>query len=101
MSVLSINKSNFEIEVLQSEGKVLVDFWAPWCAPCRMLGPIIEEIANERNDIKICKVNVDEESELAAQFGIMSIPTVIIFEKGKVVNQIMGARPKADILALL
>lgn len=101
MSVLSINKSNFEIEVLQSEGKVLVDFWAPWCAPCRMLGPIIDEIANERNDIKICKVNVDEESELAAQFGIMSIPTVIIFEKGKVVNQIMGARPKADILALL
>ena len=101
MSVLNINKSNFEAEVLQSEQKVLLDFWAPWCAPCRMLAPIVDEIAAERPDLKVVKVNVDEEVELAAEYGIMSIPTLIVFEKGEVVNKITGARPKEAILEMV
>jgi thioredoxin 1 len=101
MSVLNINKSNFEAEVLQSEQKVLLDFWAPWCAPCRMLAPIVDEIATERPDLKVVKVNVDEEVELAAEYGIMSIPTLVVFEKGEVVNKITGARPKEAILEML
>jgi thioredoxin 1 len=101
MSVLNINKSNFEAEVLQSEQKVLLDFWAPWCAPCRMLAPIVDEIATERPDLKVVKVNVDEEVELAAEYGIMSIPTLVVFEKGEVINKITGARPKEAILEMV
>lgn len=101
MSVLNIDNTNFEAEVLNSQKKVLVDFWASWCGPCRMVGPIVEEIANERPDIKVCKINVDEQPELAAKFGIMSIPTLMVFENGKVVNQSAGARPKDAILSML
>ena len=101
MSAININKNNFQNEVLNSEKKVLLDFWAPWCGPCRMVVPIVEEIADERPDIKVGKINVDEEAELASQFGIMSIPTLVVIEKGKVVNQAMGARPKEAILGML
>ena len=101
MSVININKNNFQSEVLNSEKKVLLDFWAPWCGPCRMVVPIVEEIADERPDIKVGKVNVDEEAELASQFGIMSIPTLVVIENGKIVNQTMGAKPKDEILAML
>lgn len=101
MSAININKNNFQNEVLNSERKVLLDFWAPWCGPCRMVVPIVEEIADERPDIKVGKINVDEEVELASQFGIMSIPTLVVIEKGKIVNQAMGARPKEAILGML
>ena len=100
MSVLSINKNNFEL-VEKSEKKVLVDFYADWCGPCRMVSPIVDEIAEERDDILVCKVNVDDEQELANRFGIFSIPSLLIFKDGEVVKQIAGARPKAQILALL
>lgn len=101
MSAININKNNFQNEVLNSEKKVLLDFWAPWCGPCRMVVPIVEEIADERPDIKVGKINVDEEAELASQFGIMSIPTLVVIENGKIVNQVMGARPKEAILGML
>ena len=101
MSAININKNNFQNEVLNSEKKVLLDFWAPWCGPCRMVVPIVEEIADERPDIKVGKINVDEELELASQFGIMSIPTLVVIENGKIVNQVMGARPKEAILGML
>ena len=101
MSAININKNNFQNEVLNSEKKVLLDFWAPWCGPCRMVVPIVEEIANERPDIKVGKINVDEEVELASRFGIMSIPTLVVIENGKIVNQAMGARPKEAILGML
>ena len=101
MSVIQINKNNFQNEVLNSEMPVLLDFWAPWCGPCRMVGPIVDEIADERGDIKVGKVNVDEQPELAAQFGVMSIPTLVVMKNGKIVNQVTGARPKAQILAML
>ena len=101
MSAININKNNFQNEVLNSDKKVLLDFWAPWCGPCRMVVPIVEEIARERPDIKVGKINVDEEVELASQFGIMSIPTLVVIEKGKIVNQAMGARPKEAILGML
>ena len=101
MSAININKDNFRNEVLNSEMPVLLDFWAPWCGPCRMVSPIVDEIAAERGDIKVGKVNVDEQPELAAQFGVMSIPTLVVMKGGKVVNQIVGARPKAQILAML
>ena len=101
MSVIHINMSNFQNEVLNSEKPVLLDFWAPWCGPCRMVTPIVDEITAERGDIKVGKVNVDEQPELAAQFGVMSIPTLVVMKGGKVVNQIVGARPKAQILAML
>ena len=101
MAAININKNNFQSEVLNSEKKVLLDFWAPWCGPCRMVVPIVEEIADERPDIKVGKINVDEEVELASQFGIMSIPTLVVIEKGKIVNQAMGARPKEAILGML
>ena len=101
MSAININKNNFQNEVLNSDKKVLLDFWAPWCGPCRMVAPIVEEIADERPDIKVGKINVDEEVELASQFGIMSIPTLVVIEKGKIVNQAMGARPKEAILGML
>ena len=101
MSAININKNNFQSEVLNSEKKVLLDFWAPWCGPCRMVVPIVEEVADERPDIKVGKVNVDEEAELASQFGIMSIPTLVVIENGKIVNQTMGSKPKDEILAML
>ena len=101
MSAININKNNFQNEVLNSEKKVLLDFWAPWCGPCRMVVPIVEEIADERPDIKVGKINVDEEVELASQFSIMSIPTLVVIENGKIVNQVMGARPKEAILGML
>ena len=101
MSVVHINKENFNQLVLQSEKTVLLDFWAPWCGPCQMVGPILEEVAQEREDVLVCKVNVDEEPELAAQFGVSSIPLLVVMEDGKIVNQAVGARPKAGILDLL
>ena len=101
MSAININKNNFQNEVLNSDKKVLLDFWAPWCGPCRMVVPIVEEIAGERPDIKVGKINVDEEAELASQFGIMSIPTLVVIENGKIVNQAMGARSKESILGML
>ena len=101
MSAVNINQSNFREEVLQSDQPVLLDFWAPWCGPCRMVGPLVEEIARERSDIKVGKVNVDEQQALAAEFQIMSIPTLVVMKGGKVVNRAMGARPKQQILAML
>ncbi len=101
MSVVVITKDNFENEVMKSDKPVLLDFWASWCGPCRMVGPIIDEIADEKPDIKVGKVNVDEQQELAAQFNVMSIPTLVVVKDGKVTNQSAGARPKEDILALL
>jgi len=101
MSALNITANNFHDEVLKSDKPVLLDFWAPWCGPCRMVVPIVEEIARERSDIKVGKVNVDEQPELAGRFGVMSIPTLVVMKDGKVVNQQMGARPKAQILAML
>ena len=101
MAAININNNNFQNEVMNSDKKVLLDFWAPWCGPCRMVVPLVEEIARERSDIKVGKVNVDENPELARQFGIMSIPTLVVIEKGKIVNQAMGARPKEAILGML
>ena len=101
MSAININKKNFQTEILDSDKPVLLDFWAPWCAPCRRVVPLIEEIAKERSDIKVGKINVDEEQELAVQFQIMSIPTLMVIKNGKIVNQTMGARPKQQILAML
>jgi len=101
MSAININKENFVSEVLNAESKVLLDFWAPWCGPCRMVVPIVEEIAEERSDIKVGKVNVDEQPELASKFGVMSIPTLVVMENGKIVNKAIGYRPKADLLKLL
>ena len=101
MSAIHINNQNYKNEVLHSDKPVLLDFWAPWCGPCRMVLPIVEEIAKERQDIKVGKINVDEEPELAAQFGVMSIPTLVVIKDGKIVSQAMGARPKSAILAML
>lgn len=101
MSAIRVNKNNFHQEVLNSDKPVLMDFWAPWCGPCRMVAPLVEEIAEERSDIKVVKINVDEEQELAMRFGVMSIPTLVVMKNGQVVNQAIGARPKAQILAML
>ena len=101
MSALHIHKENYENEVVRSDKKVLLDFWAPWCGPCQMVLPIIEEIAAERPDIKVGKVNVDEEMALARQFRVMSIPTLVVLENGEVINKAVGARDKAAILDLL
>ena len=101
MSAINVNKNNFNEEVLQSDKPVLIDFWASWCGPSRMVSPVVEEIASERSDIKVGKVNVDEEQELAMQFGVMSIPTLVVMKDGKVVSRAVGARPKAQILEML
>lgn len=101
MAAVTITKENFEQEVLQSAKPVLLDFWASWCGPCRMLSPVVDEVAEERTDVKVGKVNVDEQPELAGQFGVMSIPTLLVFEQGKLVRQAVGARPKASVLELL
>ncbi len=101
MPVIHINKGNYDAEVVKSDKTVLIDFYADWCGPCRMVGPIVEEIAAEHPEYKICKVNVDEEQELAAQFGVMSIPSLFVLKNGEVVNQTLGAQPKARILELL
>lgn len=101
MSAINITKQNFQEEVLNSDKPVLVDFWAPWCGPCRMVVPLVEEIAEERSDIKVAKINVDEQPELAGQFQVMSIPTLMVFKNGKVTSQSMGAKPKNQILAML
>ena len=101
MAVITITGENFAQEVLHSTQPVLLDFWASWCGPCRLLSPIVDEVAQERTDVKVGKVNVDEQPELAAQFGVMSIPTLLVFEQGKLVRQAVGARPKAAVLDLL
>ena len=101
MSAINVTASTFQKEVLEADKTVLLDFWAPWCGPCRMVAPLLEEIANERSDIKVVKINVDEEMELAAQFQIASIPTLIVMKNGQMVNRSLGARPKEQILALL
>ena len=101
MSAINISTNNFQKEVMNSDKPVLLDFWAPWCGPCRMVVPIIEEIANERADIKVGKINVDEQPELASEFGIMSIPTLVVMKNGKIVQQVSGARPKEAILTMI
>ena len=101
MAALKITKDNFQAEVLEATETVLVDFWASWCGPCKMIGPIIDQIADERSDVKVCKINVDEEPELAAKFKVMSIPTLLVFKNGEVVTQSMGAKPKTAILSML
>ena len=97
MSVITVTKDNFEEVVLKAKQKVLLDFWAPWCGPCRMLGPVLEEVAAERPDIKVCKINVDEEMDLAMRFGVSSIPTLILFKNGEAVKTSVGFVPKAQL----
>lgn len=101
MSYINVTVNNFEEEVLNSDKPVLIDFWASWCGPCRMIAPIVEEIAEERSDIKVAKINVDDEPALANKFGVMSIPTLVVMKDGEVVNQAVGVRPKPQILSLL
>lgn len=102
MAELKITRENFENEVMKSNIPVLIDFWAPWCGPCRMMGPIIEQLAEEyEGKAKVGKVNVDEEGELSQTFGVMSIPTIVLVKDGKVVKQVVGARPKAEVEAML
>ncbi len=99
--ITQVNQDNFEEEVILSDKSVLLDFWAEWCGPCKMLSPIVDEIADEDENIKVCKVNVDENEELAMQFGIMSIPTLLVFKNGEIVARCVGFKSKQDILALL
>lgn len=101
MAAIVITKENFDSEVLKAEGTVLVDFWATWCGPCRMLSPIVDEVANERPDVKVGKINVDEQPELAQQFGIMSIPTLLVFKNGEKVQESVGLIPKEKVEELI
>ncbi|HWQ97711.1 MAG TPA: thioredoxin [Clostridia bacterium] len=101
MAVVNITNANFKEEVLDSDKKVLVDFWAPWCGPCRMVSPIVDEIAEENDAIKVAKINIDEQPQLAAQYGVMSIPTLIVFENGDVADKAVGARNKSFIQQML
>ena len=101
MSAVNINLKNFSSEVLNSDKPVLLDFWAPWCGPCRMVAPIVEELAQERGDIAVGKINVDEEMELAMEFGVASIPTLVVMKEGKITAKAIGYRPRADIEKLL
>lgn len=101
MTPVVITKDNFESEVLKAEGTVLIDFWATWCGPCRMLSPIVDEVASEHTDVKVGKINVDEQPELAQQFGIMSIPTLIVFRNGQKVNESIGLIPKEKVEELI
>lgn len=100
MSVITLTKDNFQSEAVKSDKPVLIDFWASWCGPCRMVSPVVDEIAEEHPEYKVCKVNVDEQNELAGSFGVMSIPTLVVMKDGKVVNKAVGARPKKSILEL-
>ena len=101
MSVIAVTKDTFAREVLDSDKTVLVDFWASWCGPCRMLSPVVDEVAQERPDVKVCKVNIDDEQALAVEYGVMSIPTLMVFQNGKVVQTSVGVVPKAKILSML
>lgn len=101
MSVLKITKHNFEQEVIHGKETVLLDFWAPWCGPCQMMSPVVESIAQETSKVKVCKVNVDEEPELAQAFKVMSIPSLVVMQEGKVVTSAVGARPKEEVLKML
>ena len=101
MSVTAITSANFENEIIKSSKPVLVDFWASWCGPCRMLSPIVDGIAKEQNDVKVCKINVDENQDLAAMFQVMSIPTLVLIKDGKIVNKSIGYKPKQAILQML
>ena len=101
MAVIKITKENFQEEVLNSEKPVLVDFWATWCGPCRMVAPIVDEIAEEREDVKVCKIDVDEQPELAATYQVMSIPTILVFKGGQVTAKSIGAKPKAQLLDMI
>lgn len=101
MAVINVTKENFNDVVLKSDKPVLIDFWASWCGPCRMMSPVVDEIADERDDIKVCKVNVDEENELAGAFRVASIPTLVVVKDGAVVNASVGVRPKKDILKMI
>ena len=101
MAVVTVTAGNFDQEVLQSTETVLVDFWASWCGPCKMLSPMVDQVAEERPDIKVCTINVDDEPELAGRFGVMSIPALKVFKNGEVVNESVGVQPKAKILAML
>ena len=101
MAIVNITNANFKEEVLDSDKKVLVDFWAPWCGPCRMVSPIVDEIAEENAAVKVAKINIDEQPQLASQYGVMSIPTLMLFENGDVVDKAVGARNKTFILQML
>lgn len=100
MSIINLSSQEYEKEVKQSKKTVILDFWAGWCGPCKMMSPIIDEIADENKEVKVCKVNVDEEQELAKQFNIMSIPTIVIMKDGKIVNQVVGVVDKNEILKM-